>query len=301
MQSHRIPGVGRNYAKTMLLMAFLIALLAIGGQAFGGSGGMLLFGGIGLVFNFVAYWFSDKIALMGHHAKQVTREELPEVYEMVERLTRKAGIPMPRLYVIPSMAPNAFATGRNPSHAAVAVTEGILKMLDRRQLEGVIAHELSHIRNRDILIATIAAAVAGLIASLGHMVRWGAIFGGFSRRDDGDDGGSMFEMLAWALIAPLIALVVQLAISRSREYGADASGAELCGDPDALADALVSIHNGNEAHPYEFAGPATAHFFIVNPLHGGMGKLLGLFSTHPPMEERVARLRAMRRGAPRFT
>src|SRR5512140_740058 len=186
-------GAGRNYVKTAMLMAFLIAILAIGGQMYGGTGGMLLFGGIGLVINFFSYWFSDKIALAAHRAQPVTREQLPQLYEIVERLTRKAGLPMPRVYVIPSATPNAFATGRNPAHAAVAVTQGILRLLEPRQLEGVLAHELTHVRNRDILISTIAAAVAGLISSLGHAIQWGAMLGGFSHRDD-DRGGSVIEM-----------------------------------------------------------------------------------------------------------
>src|SRR5512137_1525373 len=182
-QAPRTGGFGRNYAKTAMLMAFLIAILAIGGQMAGGTGGMLLFGAIGLVLNLLSYWFSDKIALMAHRAQPVTRQQLPEVYEIVERLTRKAAMPMPRIYVIPSPTPNAFATGRNPEHAAVAVTEGILGMLDRRQLEGVLAHEITHVRNRDILIATIAAAVAGLVSALGHAIQWGAWLG-LGRRDD---------------------------------------------------------------------------------------------------------------------
>jgi len=279
-----------------MLMAFLIAVLAIGGSVWGGHQGMLLFGSIGLLFNFVSYWFSDRIALMMHRAKEVSREELPQVYEMVERLTRKAGMPMPRIYVIPSETPNAFATGRNPSHAAVAVTDGIMRILQPRQLEGVLAHELTHVRNRDILISTIAAAVAGLISSLGHAIQWGAMLGGFSRRDDGERGGSAIEMLAWAILAPLIALVVQLAVSRSREYAADAGGAELVGDPEPLAEALLALERGNEVQPYQYGGPATAHLFIVSPFSGVGGKLMHLFSTHPPIEERVRRLREMRRG-----
>jgi heat shock protein HtpX len=278
-----------------MLMAFLVAILAIGGQMAGGTGGMLLFGSIGLVFNLLSYWFSDRIALMAHRAQPVTREQLPAVYEIVERLTRKAGMPMPRIFVIPSDSPNAFATGRNPSHAAVAVTEGIMRLLDKRQLEGVLAHELAHVRNRDVLIATIAAAVAGLISALGHAIQWGAMLGGFGRRDDGE-GGSPFAAIAWAILAPLIALVVQLAVSRSREYGADASGAALVGDPEPLAEALLALERGNEVRPYAFGGPATAHLFIVNPLHGLGGKMLGLFSTHPPIEERVRRLRELKRG-----
>jgi heat shock protein HtpX len=288
-------GFGRNYVKTAMLMAFLVAILAIGGQMIGGNGGMLLFGAVGVVFNLLSYWFSDRIALMAHRAQPVTREQLPAVYEIVERLTRKAGMPMPRIFVIPSATPNAFATGRNPRHAAVAVTEGILRIIDRRQLEGVLAHELAHVRNRDVLIATIAASVAGLIASLGHMIQWGAIFGGFGGRSD-DERGNVFAALAWALLAPIIAMIVQLAVSRSREFGADASGAELTGDPDALAEALLALERGNELRPYAYGGPATAHLFIVNPFRGAGGKMLQLFSTHPPIEERVRRLREMRRG-----
>ncbi|HUL59489.1 MAG TPA: zinc metalloprotease HtpX [Anaeromyxobacteraceae bacterium] len=294
MTAPKVAGVGRNYAKTAMLMAFLIALLAIGGNLVGGTQGMLLFGGIGLVFNFLSYWFSDRLALMANRAQPVTREQLPEVYEIVERLTRKAGLPMPRVYVIPSASPNAFATGRNPSHAAVAVTEGILRILDRRELEGVLAHELSHVQNRDILISTVAAAVAGLISSLGYMVRWGALLGGY-RRDD-ERGASGVEMLAWAILAPLLAVIIQLAVSRSREYGADASGASLMGDPEALASALEKLERAGEVQPYEYAGPATAHLFIVNPFRGAGRTLMNLFSTHPPLEERIRRLREMRRG-----
>ena len=296
MQTRGNPGFGRNYAKTAMLMAFLIAVLAIGGQAAGGSGGMLLFGGIGMVFNLLSYWFSDRIALMAHRAQPVTREQLPVVYEIVERLTRKAGMPMPRIFVIPSDSPNAFATGRNPEHSAVAVTRGILRILDARQLEGVIAHELSHVRNRDILIATIAASVAGLISALGHAIQWGAIFGGFGGRRSDEEGGGAIAGIAWAILAPIVALIVQLAVSRSREYGADASGAALVGDPEPLADALLALERGNEVHPYEFGGPATAHLFIVSPLRGVGGAMLSLFSTHPPIEERVKRLREMKRG-----
>jgi heat shock protein HtpX len=299
MQPQRSGGFGRNYLKTAMLMSFLVALLAIGGQMAGGRGGMLLFGGIGLVFNFVSYWFSDKLALMMHRAQPVTRQQLPELYEMVERLTRRAGMPMPRLFVIPSPTPNAFATGRNPAHAAVAVTEGILSMLDRRQLEGVIAHELAHVKNRDILISTIAASVAGLISALGHAVQWGAILGGFGRSnsdDEGGSGGGVVGAIVWALLAPIIAMIIQLAVSRSREYAADASGAELVGDPMPLADALMALERGNQVRPYDFGGPATAHLFIVNPFRGMGGGMLSLFSTHPPVEERVRRLREMRGG-----
>jgi heat shock protein HtpX len=295
-QTTRLPGVGRNYLKTAALMAFLIAILAIGGEMAGGTSGMLLFGGIGLVFNFVSYWFSDRIALAMNRAKEVSRAEAPDIYEIVERLTRRAGIPMPRIYVIPSETPNAFATGRSPSHAAVAVTEGIRRMLDKRELEGVLAHELTHVRNRDILISTIAAAVAGLVASLGHMIQWGAMLGGFSRSDEDNRGGGVIGALAWAILAPLLAMIIQLAVSRSREYAADAGGAELVGDPEPLATALEKLERMNQVRPYEFAGPATAHFFIVNPFSGVGGAILSLLSTHPPLEERVRRLREMRRG-----
>jgi heat shock protein HtpX len=202
---------------------------------------------------------------------------------------------MPRLYVIPTDAPNAFATGRDPEHAAVAVTEGILRVLDRRQLEGVLAHELAHVQNRDILIATMAAMVAGLVSTIGYAIRWGAMLGGMRR--DGEEGPSALELLGWAVIAPIVAMLVQMAISRSREYAADATGAAMAGDPEPLAQALLALERGNSAIPYDRASPATAHMFIVNPLRGTAARLLSLFSTHPPIEERVARLRALRGGA----
>jgi heat shock protein HtpX len=286
------PSSGHSYLRTALLMSALIALLALGGHAWGGLRGMLLFGAFGLLFNFFSYWFSDRIALMVHRAKPVSREDAPGLYRTVERLTTRAGLPMPSLHVIPVVTPNAFATGRSPSHAAVAVTSGILGMLDERELEGVLAHEISHVRNRDVLIATVAAAVAGLVSSLGYVLRWGALFGGYSSRDDQRGGG--ITLLVWALVAPIVALILQLSISRSREYAADASGAKLSGDPDPLADALVKLERANERVPYPFAGPATAHLFIINPLRGSMGTLSRLFSTHPPLEERIARLRGMR-------
>ncbi|HVP66415.1 MAG TPA: zinc metalloprotease HtpX [Anaeromyxobacteraceae bacterium] len=285
---------GAGYLKTFVLMAALIAVLAIGGNLAGGYQGMVLFGGIGLVMNFAMYFFSDRIALAANRAQPVTREQLPEVYDIVERLTRKEGMPMPGIYLIPSDAPNAFATGRSPSHAAVAVTEGILRVLDRPQLEGVLAHELSHVKNRDVLIATVAAGIAGLVASLGHMIQWAGIFGGLGGRDEEGHGGGALAALAWAILAPLIAMLVQLAVSRSREYAADASGARMLGDPEPLAQALERLERGNDVRPYEFAGPATAHLFIVNPLHGR--NFASLLSTHPPLEERVKRLREMRRG-----
>jgi heat shock protein HtpX len=289
----RVSG-SSGYLKTFVLMAGLIALLGIGGSMIGGAQGMLLFAAIGLVMNFVMYWFSDRIALATNGAKPVTREELPEVFEIVERLTRKQGMPMPRLYLIPSETPNAFATGRNPEHAAVAVTEGILRILDRRQLEGVLAHELSHVKNRDILIATVAAGIAGLVGSLGHMIQWAGMFGSLGSRDGDGRDTNIFGALAWAILAPLMAMLIQLAVSRSREYAADASGAEMVGDPEPLAQALLSLENANAARPMERAGPATAHLYIVNPLHGRA--FASLLSTHPPVEERVKRLRELRPG-----
>ena len=288
-------GVLSSYVRTAVLMSALIALLAIGGRAVGGVQGMLAFGAIGVGLNFVMYWFSDRVALLAHRAQEVTRAEAPTLFAIVERLTRRAGMPMPRIYLIPSASPNAFATGRNPNHAAVAVTDGILQILSERELEGVLAHELSHVRNRDVLIATIAAGVAGLISTLGHVLQWGLMFGGGSRTDD--ERGSGLAALAWIIVAPIIALLIQLAISRSRELGADSAGAALSGDPDALADALVTLEQAKTVRPYEFAGPATSHLFIVNPLRGGAAAaLMGLFSTHPPTVERVRRLRAMSRG-----
>jgi len=288
------PGAGRNYARTAALMAALVALLAMGGMAVGGPRGLLLFGGLGLVFNLLSYWFSDKLALMVHGARPVTAAEAPDLYASVERLTRRAGLPMPRVYVIPSESPNAFATGRDPEHAALAVTAGIMRLLDRRQLEGVLAHELAHVQNRDILIATMAAMIAGLISSIGYMIRWGAILGG--QRGDRGQGPGAIELLGWAILAPIIAMLLQMAVSRSREFGADATGAAILGDPEPLASALLALERGNELVPYDRAGPATAHLFIVNPLRGGAAKLMSLFSTHPPIEERVARLRALRGG-----
>jgi heat shock protein HtpX len=277
-------GSSGNYARTAALMAALIALLVWVGSRVGGPQGMLLFGVLGLLFNFGAYWFSDRIALAVNRAQPVPREQLPGVYEIVEELTGRAGLPMPRVYLVPSASPNAFATGRNPEHAAVAVTQGILEVLDRRQLRAVLGHELAHVRNRDTLISMIVAAVAGLISAAASILRWGLIFGTNSREDRRSSAGD----LAIILIAPIVALVLQLAISRTREYAADTKGSVLTDDPEALADALERISAGARARPYPFAGPATAHLFIVNPFTAGA--LASLLSTHPPVEERVRRL-----------
>ncbi len=273
--------------RTALLMAALIALLGVGGWAFGGSNGLILMIVIGLAINFASYWFSDRIALMANRAQPVSRDEAPELYAIVERLTAASGMPMPSIHIIPSPSPNAFATGRGPDHAAVAVTQGLLDLVDRRQLAGVLAHELSHVKNRDVLVATVAAGIAGVISTVGYVLQWTLWFGGGreNRRD------STLATIAWIVIAPIIALLLQLAISRTREYGADASGARLTGDPDGLADALERLEAVSQRRPHELGGPATAHLFIVNPLHGR--SVLSWLSTHPPIEERVARLRAM--------
>jgi heat shock protein HtpX len=272
-------------------MAFLIALLGAGGWTFGGGRGLVAFASLGLLLNFGAYWFSDRIALMAHRARPLSREEAPGLFAIVARLASTAAMPVPPVYIIPSRSPNAFATGRGPRHAAVAVTQGLLELLDERELEAVLAHELSHVRNRDVLVATIAAGIAGVISSLGYALRWGFLLGGADPRRE--RGGSGFAALAWIIVAPILALLLQLGISRTREYSADATGARLCGDPDALADALEKLEAWSARRPYEFAGPATAHLFIVNPLRGAGARILNLLSTHPPLTERVARLRAL--------
>ena len=281
-------------ARTALLMAALIALLGIGGYVFGGQTGLVVMCLVGLAINVATYWFSDTLALRANRARPVTRQEAPALYAIIERLTRRAGLPMPTVHVIPSASPNAFATGRGPRHAAVAVTEGLLELVDDRELEGVLGHELSHVVNRDVLVATIAAGIAGVISTIGYVLQFGLYFGGIGGGNDRDERrGSPFAALAWVIVAPIIAMLLQLAISRAREYGADASGARLAGDPDALADALGKLEAWAQRRPYELAGPATAHLFIVNPLSGR--SVLGWLSTHPPLEERIARLRAMSR------
>jgi heat shock protein HtpX len=241
--------------------------------------------------NFVSYWWSDKIVLRMYGAQPLEEAQAPGLYAMVHRLASKAGIPMPRVYLIPSDQPNAFATGRNPEHAVVAVTEGIMRILDDDELEGVLAHEISHVTNRDVLIGTIAATLAGAITYLAHMAQWAAFFGG-GRRDD-DDAPSPIVMILMAVVAPLAAMLVQLAVSRSREFGADASGARLAGRTWGLSKALEKLDMASQQVPMQ-ANPATAHMFIVNPLTGA--SFSRLFSTHPPTEERIARLRAMRIG-----
>ena len=280
-----------NTTKTIVLMVGLTVLLVFIGGALGGRQGMILAFIFAAGTNLFSYWFSDKIVLRMYNAREVTEAEAPTLWAVTHSLATKMNMPMPRVYVIPSDAPNAFATGRGPNHAAVAATEGILRLLTREELEGVMAHELGHVRNRDILIGTIAATIAGAISMMANMAQWAMIFGGFGgRRRDGEGEGNALASLAMIILAPIAALLIQMAISRSREYQADASGARICGNPLWLASALKKLHAGSQRVPLD-ANPATAHMFIVNPLHGG--GLLSLFSTHPPLEERVARLESM--------
>jgi heat shock protein HtpX len=279
-----------NVLRTTVLLAALTALFLVIGGAIGGNQGLFVAFVFALLMNFASYWFSDKIVLSIYGAREVSLNEAPDLYRLVQRLAQRAGIPMPRVDIIPSDAPNAFATGRNPQHGAVAVTEGILRTLDTDELAGVLAHELGHIRNRDTLIMTVAATLAGAITMLAHMAQWGAIFG-FGRRDEGDSGGGgMLSLLFMAILAPIAATLIQLAISRSREYFADSTGAAVAGSPSGLARALEKLHYASQRLPMN-ANPATAHLFIVNPLTGG--SLVNLFSTHPPIEERIRRLRRM--------
>jgi heat shock protein HtpX len=271
-----------NAFKTALLLTALTLLLMAIGRAFGGENGMLLALGIAAVTNFVAYFFSDKIALATYRARPVTREELPRAYQVVERLTQKIGIPMPKLYVIPTDSPNAFATGRNPQHASVAMTQGILNLLNDEELEGVLAHELGHVNNRDILISSIVATIAGAITFIS---RFGFFFGGMQDRDDRRGGG--IGALLMLILAPIAAMLIQLAVSRSREYQADETGAHFTGNPYALASALSKLDAYSRRLPMA-ATPSTAHLFIIQPL---LGMNLGnLFSTHPPIAKRIERL-----------
>lgn len=280
--------------KTTFLLALLTVLMVTMGSALGGRTGMVTAFVLALGMNFFSYWFSDKIVLKMYGAQEIGEHDHPMFYNMVRHLAARAGLPMPKVYIIPSDSPNAFATGRNPEHAAVAATEGILRILSPEELEGVMAHELAHVQNRDILIGTIAATFAGAISMIGNMLQWGAMFGA-GRGDDEEGGGigGMVGSLAMAIIAPIAAMLIQMAVSRSREYLADASGAQICGRPLALASALRKLHMASQALPMHEARPATAHMFIVNPLTGG--GIASLFSTHPPMEERIARLEQMSR------
>ena len=280
-----------NQIRTTILLAVLTALILWVGQVLGGRQGMI----IALIFaagmNFFSYWYSDKLVLRMYRAGEVTPNQAPELYETVQRLTQQAGLPMPKLYVIPQEAPNAFATGRNPEHAVVAVTQGLLKIMDRDELTGVLAHELAHVKNRDILIGSIAATMAGTIMLLATMARWSAIFGGFGGNNDEGGRSGFIGLIVMSIIGPLAAMIIQMAISRSREYLADATGAGFAGHPEGLANALEKLGAYSKRLPMK-ASPATAHMFIVNPLSGR--SMLSLFSTHPPLEERIARLRGVR-------
>jgi heat shock protein HtpX len=281
-----------NTLKTVVLLTFLTVLLVFVGGAIGGRSGMIIAFGMALVMNFVSYWFSDKIVLSMYQAQPVTEAQAPDLYGSVRRLSQKAGLPMPKVYIIPEQALNAFATGRNPQHGVVAVTEGILRVLSREELEGVLSHELSHIKHRDILTGTIVATIAGAISMLAQMAQWAMLFGG-GRRDD-DEGGSPIAALVMMIVAPIAAMLVQMAISRTREYEADKGGAAIAGNPYGLVNALQKLEQAAKIVPMQDAKPATAHMFIVNPLTGG--GLMNLFSTHPPIAERVKRLKELARG-----
>lgn len=287
---------GFNTIKTTLLLTSLTVLLVLIGQGVGGTGGMVLAFVMAIVMNGGAYWFSDKLALSMSGAREVTAAEAPQLHGLVADLAQRAELPMPRVYLIDSETPNAFATGRNPAHGAVAVTSGIMRLLDRDELAGVIAHELAHIKNRDTLISAIAATVAGAVTMIANMAQWAMIFGGFGGNDEeeGEGGlGGLVGGLFMIILAPIAATLVQLAISRTREYGADAVGARIAGDPIALASALRKLESWSTRLPMA-VNPAAAHMYIINPLSGS--SLAGLFSTHPPTQERIARLERLALG-----
>jgi heat shock protein HtpX len=284
-----------NYFKTFILMLLLTVLLIVAGGLLGGEAGMIIALIFAAVMNLGTYWFSDKMVLSMYHATPVTESEQPELYSIVRNLSQKGNLPMPKVYIVDEDTPNAFATGRNPKHAAVCVTSGIMRILNKDELSGVLGHELTHVKNRDILIGSVAATVAGAISMLAMMAEWGAMFSGFGGRgEDRDD--NFIALIAMAIIAPLVASLIQLAISRQREYAADRGGANLSGNPLSLASALNKLEAGNDAEPMPDSKMAnvTAHMFIVNPLRGGGFKKL--FSTHPATEDRIARLKEMAKG-----
>jgi heat shock protein HtpX len=278
-----------NTLKTAVLLATITALFIAIGGLLGGKMGMLIAFGFAIVTNFVSYWYSDKIVLMSQGAQELQPQEAPELFDTVERLAVNAGLPMPRIYVVPGAQPNAFATGRGPEHAAVAVTQSIMNLLTPQELEGVLAHELSHVKNRDVLISAIAATLAGGISMLAYMARWTLIFGGYGGRGN-RDGENPIALLLGMILAPIAALLIQMAISRSREFEADATGARLSGKPLALASALRKIETYAQQRPLG-VNPSMAHLYIVNPLRAE--GLMNLFRSHPPTEERIARLQAM--------
>ena len=279
----------KNQLKTVALLALMTALLLYIGQLFG-TGGLVIAGIIVVIMNFGSYFFSDKLVLSMYRAKKVQAAEYPELYKIVSEVSNLAGIPMPKVYVVQNASPNAFATGRNPRHAAVAVTSGILQLLDKDELKGVIAHEVSHVKNRDILIGTIAGTIAGVIGFVASMARWAAIFGGFGGRDEGD-GGGIIGLLVMAIVAPLMAMIIQMAVSRSREYLADESAAKMLHNPYGLASALERLESGIKATRPLTDSKATAHMFISNPLKDN--GFMTLFSTHPQTKDRIAKLRSM--------
>jgi heat shock protein HtpX len=276
----------KNYFKTALLLGVLTALIVLFGRLLGGTTGMVLALVLAGGMNIVSYWFSDRIVLATYRAKPVEPHEAPRLHAIVDGLVARAGMPKPKLYVLPQQSPNAFATGRNPSHSAVAVTAGMLQLMSDDEVQGVVAHELAHIKNRDILIASVAATIAGAIGILASMAKWGAIFGGHGGRDD-RNGGGLIGLLAMAIVAPIAAMIVQMAVSRSREYAADSTGAAIAGSPHGLASALEKLGQYSQRIPMA-ATPATSHMFIVMPLSAG--GLMNLFSTHPPIQERIRRL-----------
>ena len=280
-----------NQIRTTILLAVMTALILWVGQLLGGRQGMIIALILAAGMNFFSYWYSDKLVLKMYRASEVTPGQAPQLYETVQRLAQRAGLPMPKLYVIPQQAPNAFATGRNPEHAVVAVTEGLLNLMEHEEVTGVLAHELAHVKNRDILIGSIAATMAGAIMVLASMARWSAIFGGGGNSDDEGGGAGFIGLIAMSIIAPMAAMIIQMAISRSREYLADATGASFAGNPEGLARALEKLGAYSKRVPMN-ANPSTAHMFIVNPLSGK--SMMSLFSTHPPLENRIARLRSSR-------
>ena len=276
-----------NQIRTTILLAVMTALILWIGQIFGGRQGMIIALLLAAGMNFFSYWYSDKIVLKMYRAQEASPQQAPALFEMVQALSHNAGLPMPKVFIIPQEAPNAFATGRNPEHAVVAVTQGLLNIMDRDEVTGVLAHEMAHVKNRDILIGSIAATMAGAIMVLASMARWTAIFGGGGSNDD-EGGGGAIGLIAMSLLAPFAAMIIQMAISRSREYLADSTGAGFAGTPEGLARALDKLGRYSKKLPMK-ANPSTAHMFIVNPLSGR--SLMSLFSTHPPLEERIARLR----------
>ena len=286
-----------NGFKTTILLALMTVLLVWAGDLMGGRQGAVFALIMAGAMNFFSYWFSDKMVIAMYRGRQVSAEDDPELYGIVQELAQRANLPMPRVYMLPQETPNAFATGRNPQHAAVAVTAGIRRILTKRELAGVLGHELTHVLNRDILVSTIAATLAGAISYLAYMAQWAAIFGGGRSRDDEGGGGNVFGLIFMMIVAPLAAMLIQMAVSRSREYGADAGGAKISGDPLALASALRKLHMASQEIPLQVndaTANSTAHMFIVNPLTGR--GFANLFSTHPPVEERIARLEAIAQG-----